>query len=321
MRLENFIKLRKSFIFLFLAFVPVLFSQNKKETEYSGFFDSYYFRGPVNFILGGGITGYSGDLKKVQPSYTFGGGATYKVWPRTYFGAHFNYLNLKGSDSDTTRNISFSNNMMELSAFCRFNLLDRKMLKNMDVKRKEMFFRPYLTLGVGVNRYKVVSSTTNPDWSRDAIPEGARYPKIGIFVPAGLGFAFFVTHRISILAEFNYRFPFNDYIDDVSARGNSKKDVYYSGDLKIQYSPFAPKRKKKHKFTEPAPYGGKVVGPPAPPSEKPKEETPATPEPDPNSQPTPEETKPAEQPVDDGWGTPAPDSEKKDDGKKGEQPK
>ncbi|HTF80308.1 MAG TPA: hypothetical protein VL947_01230, partial [Cytophagales bacterium] len=79
-------------LYTLLALTLGLFAQNKKDTEYSGFFDSYYFRGPLNFIIGGGVTGYSGDLYKRQPSYILGVGASYKVWPRTYFGAQFNYL-------------------------------------------------------------------------------------------------------------------------------------------------------------------------------------------------------------------------------------
>jgi hypothetical protein len=245
-------KLKKFLLVLLAVFSQLLYSQQKNGSEYSGFFDSYYFRGPVNFIAGGGATGYSGDLKKGKPSYIFGLGASYKLWPRTYFGAQLNFLNLQGKDADTIRNISFNNNMKELYMYCRFNILDRKMLKNMDVKRMEMFFRPYVTLGVGVNRYNVTSSTTNPDWDKNSIPENVSYPRTGFFIPAGVGVAFRITHRISILTEFNYRFPFTDYLDDVSARGNTKKDVYYTGELKVQYTPFAPKRKKKHKFTEPA---------------------------------------------------------------------
>lgn len=322
MRVNKFTILKKSFILILFAVVQSLFSQSKGQTEYSGFFDSYYFRGPLNILLGGGVSAYNGDLSKPKPSYVFGGGVSYKVWPRTYFGAQLNYLNLAANDGDSIRNISFTNNMTEFYAYCRFNILDRKMLKNMDIKRKEMSIRPYLTLGIGTNRYSVTSKTTNPDWDKDAKPENAKYPKFGFFIPAGVGIAFFVTHRISILAEFNYRYPFTDYLDDVSARGNSKKDIYYTGELKIQYSPMAPKRKKKHKFTEPAPYGGKVTGPPAPKtapdSSQQNNVAPADstapaeqPAPDPNA-PSQDNSTPQEQPIDDGWGTPPPEDKKKD---------
>ena len=55
---------------LIIAFICVLslFNQNteaqkiKRQLEYSGFFDSYYFRGPVAITVGIGMVGYKGDL-------------------------------------------------------------------------------------------------------------------------------------------------------------------------------------------------------------------------------------------------------------------
>lgn len=282
-----------------LLLVVSSFAQKKNDSEYSGFFDTYYFKGPWNFTLGGGIAQYNGDIKNSKIGNTFGVGASYKFWPRTYFGGQFNYISFSATDSDKIRNISFSTTMMEVYGFMRFNVLDKKMLKNRDIFQKEMRVRPYVQIGLGVNRFKAVSETDNPDWKAPNKTEDVSYPKIGFAVPVGAGVAVFVTHRISVLGEFNLRLPLTDYLDDVSARGFGKKDSYFTAELKIQYSPFAPKMKKKMKFkSNPEP------GPPAPPRppkvETPANETPPVPEPDPYA---PTEPKPEEK-QDEIWGTP-----------------
>lgn len=304
----------RNLIILFVGVLTQVIAQDRSKIEYSSFFDTYYFRGPMTYTLGGGATGYFGDIKKSNPSYIAGIGAYYKVWPRTYFGAQLNYLNLKGTDLDSVRNISFDTKIKEFYVYCRFNILDKKILKNQDIYRKAMFVRPYLSLGIGTLRYSATSSTTNPDWSKKSKPENVHYPKWGFEIPAGLGLSFFVSHRISINAEFNYRFPFTDYLDDVSARGGSEKDNFYTGELKIAYSPNAPKLRKRKKFKGPIPSGGGNGGGTS--SEKPKEEKPAenindnsTPTPGTeNSSPTNEQPKePESKPIENVEPTPAPE--------------
>jgi hypothetical protein len=256
---HKFATLKNTFLALLLISLNFVTAQNRSEIEYSSFFDTYYFRGPLTFNVGGGAVAYGGDLKVCPPSLLTGFGVSYKVWPRTVFGAQWNYLQLKGSDLDTTRNINFKTNLMEFYGYCKFFILDRKILKNQDVYKRAMRCRPYLTAGIGTIRYSAVSSTTNPAWDKSSKPENVHYPKYGFVVPVGAGLQFFISHRISILTEFNFRFPFTDYLDEVSARGSVKKDVYYSGELKVAYAPFAPrmKRKKlKYKGTTPVIGGG-----------------------------------------------------------------
>ncbi len=284
--------MKNTFLALLLISLNFVVGQNRSEIEYSSFFDTYYFRGPLTFNIGGGAVAYGGDLKVCPPSLLTGFGVSYKVWPRTVFGAQWNYLQLKGSDLDTTRNISFKTNMMEFYGYCKFFIFDRKILKNQDVYKRELRCRPYLSVGLGTIRYSAVSTTTNPAWDKSAKPEDVHYPKYGFVVPTGLGLQFFITHRINILTEFNFRFPFTDYLDEVSARGKAKKDVYYSGEIKLAYAPFAPRMKrKKIKYKGDSPIIGGGSGSSGGGSSQPK------PAQDSLSTPTPAPTTPTDTPV------------------------
>lgn len=278
---------------IYLAFGVVLmnlcFAQMKNTSEYSGFFDTYYFKGPWNFALGGGIARYSGDLGNGSGN-VFGLNASYKFWPRTYFGGQLNYVTLSGTDENKIRNIKFSSRIYEAYGFVRFNLLDKIMLKHSQIMQKEMRIRPYLLTGLGIGQLNSKSETDSLRWSKDSIPEKGPNPRLIPVIPLALGASIFVTHRVSLLLEFNYRVPFNDFIDDVSARGNSKKDAYYTFDIKIQVTPGAPRMKKKMKFNsnpEPGP-------PPAPRAPKPAKEEKQEEE-MPEEEPPVEEEKPKEE--------------------------
>jgi hypothetical protein len=57
-----------------------------------------------------------------------------------------------------------------------------------------------------------------------------------------------------LIVEANYRLTFSDYLDDVSVRGNPKQnDGYAVFNIKVQYTPTAPKTKKKRKAHAPPP--------------------------------------------------------------------
>ncbi|MFQ3576963.1 MAG: hypothetical protein SNJ77_11065 [Cytophagales bacterium] len=271
----------------------------KNTSEYSGFFDTYYFKGPWNFALGGGLAWYSGDLG-VGTGNVFGANASYKFWPRTYFGGQLNYISLKGTDQIKARGISFNSTIYEAYGFVRFNILDKKMLKHGQIGQKEMRVRPYLLTGLGIGQLNSKSTTDSLRWTKDSIPEKGPNPRLLPVIPLALGASIFITHRVSVLLEFNYRVPFSDYIDDVKARGNSKKDAYYTFDLKLQISPTAPRMKKKMKFNsnpEPGP-------PPAPRPPKPaKEEKSEEEEPVEEEKPPVEEEKPKQE-EDDPWYNP-----------------
>ncbi len=224
-----------------------LAQQKRKLIEYSGFFDSYYYRGPLNISVGVTSAGYVGDLGvlpnfKLSPGFMVG--VSYKVWPRTYFGIDFNYLKINGAKKDTSGQVSFTNTLYELIGYCRFNLVDRGILFKNDINRRPQRIRPYITLGIGAVYHdpKVVVTDTN-FFKTYTIASS----NIAFVLPASLGFAFYINKRFSVLAEFGYRYTFSDSFDGVSKIGSPSKDSYVTASLKLQYS-ILPFKKKRGKY-------------------------------------------------------------------------
>jgi hypothetical protein len=212
------------------------------QREYSGFFDSYYYRGPLSFTLGGGATFYQGDMGKgfysTRPGVAISLGANYKVWPRVLFGAEFQYLTLAGHSGDTL-DISMGSVNWGLNVYGRFYFVDDIIRKASD-RRTNKKVKPYLTAGVGFIRY---NSTLTP------VPLAAR--GFAPVFPVGLGIEFKLSPRVQIIPEFTHTFALTDRLD-VVPQNNTGIEGYGMASLKVQYSPFAPKKKRKLK-TPPAP--------------------------------------------------------------------
>ena len=240
----------------FLTFI-VSFSQFKRQREYSGFFDTYYYRGPITFTLGGGITTYRGDLVDGFAlkglSYGFSAGANYKLWPHIVFGTEFSYLKFQANDYNTQRNLSFSTTGYELQIYGRLYLID-EIIRVAPDKRKEShytFCKPYIHAGLGglffnptLNNYTTLTLNTALTGT------GSR---IAFVIPAGLGLQFTITQRSSLCVEYIYRFTTTDYLDNFSY---GKNDGYGLLQAKFQFAPTAPKRRKKLNLAPPAKYEG-----------------------------------------------------------------
>lgn len=255
-----------------LAFICLIISglcnygnaQGKRHREYSGFFDSYYFRGPITYTVGVNMTAYRGDLSTGligtnSLGYGMSIGANYKTWPRIAFGGEFSYFTLSGKDFDSKRAISFTSTNMELLAYGRFYFVDETVRVAPDRKKERdlVFFKPYFTTGIGFLLYTPVSVSANYTVDSLTVSEGKSYPGYGPVIPVGLGFSLSHSHRLSFVLEATYRFTFTDYLDDVSARGNSpKKDGYGFVSFKVQYCPGAPAKKKKQNLPPPEKYDG-----------------------------------------------------------------
>jgi uncharacterized membrane protein YgcG len=228
-------------------------AQRKREIKYSGFFDSYYYEGPFNYTFGGGLSLYSGDLCKNLGcnnfSYHAGIGANYRILPRIIVGGEFNYFTLSADDEVLSRSISFTSSNFEFIGYGRFYIIDDIIRVARDRSRKPKIFKPYVSLGAGLMYYNPTSFYT-PNPLYDTLPhleEGVGYPRIGFMIPLGVGISWFISHKISLITEVNYRYTFSDYLDDVGAvRGNpGKKDAYALVSLKLQYTPNPIKGKKK----------------------------------------------------------------------------
>lgn len=227
-------------VLLFFCVVSIsLHGQFKKNLEYSGFFDSYYWRGPISFTGGIGSALYAGDLcsdvscNTLSPYVTLGAG--YKLWPRVFFGGDLEIFSLGATDTDDVRNISFTSNNLQLTAYGTFSLREDVVKRHGDFLKRKKLFKPYIYLGVSALRYNVDASLQETD-----------FPKITVNIPVGLGAQFHITHRVSILAEGIYRIGFTDFLDGVSENGNpDRNDVFGSFSIKLRYTPFARRIKPK----------------------------------------------------------------------------
>ncbi len=226
----------------------------KGKLEYSGFFDTYYYRGPINFTLGAGLYKYGGTVNNVfgsNPTYGISLGANYKVWPRTYLGADLTYITLSSSDQNTQRNIKFSTSGVEFAPYIRFNLIDDIILRHQEKTSDPRFFKPYALLGIAALYYNA-SSTYSPTDSATALkyPTGSHKSTspITLAIPVGLGGSFYINPKFSILAEVIYRYTLSDMLDAAVGNPKAGNDGYISLNVKLQFTPEAKFKKKKPAF-------------------------------------------------------------------------
>ena len=221
----------------------------------------------ISFGGGVGISNYFGDLapNNTRVSTNLGYTRSYltgyylqRVHPNVTIRGALSWMTLRGDDysvanatspdwSDLgryTRNLSFRNNIFELSGVGLFELFptDRGYLRR-------NFFNPYGLLGLSIFTHnpqtKTPQTTKGPksDWV-DLRPLGTEgqltgiagtpkmYSLIQIGVPIGLGFRYRLLDKFDLSLELGYRFVFTDYIDDVSGRYPSEevyKEMYDAG--------------------------------------------------------------------------------------------
>ncbi|MCU0429484.1 MAG: hypothetical protein MUF42_05880 [Cytophagaceae bacterium] len=216
-------------VWLVLSFS--LQAQFKTKREYSGFFDSYYYRGPIAFTVGLGPSLYRGDYSEgfysSSPGFSFAGGANYKVWPRCVYGLQVRYTSFRSTYSDSAFNYSYSGNVLGFDLYGRFYLLDDIVRISRDRKkfRKNKF---YLTYGASI----------------------LRYGRFGLSFPVGLNYSYDFSQRLSLHAGFSHHFMFSDRLDGLKKGG---PDAYALIQFTVQFSPWAPKGKLKLKSEPPPP--------------------------------------------------------------------
>jgi hypothetical protein len=231
-KMNKTVKASVFFTFLMLCVMHLAGAQGiSKKRDYSGFFDSYYYRGPLSITGGIGASLYKGDATKGfygTPSLAFSLGANYKIWPRTVFGAEFQYLSLAGKLGDSTGS-SFTGTAWGLNLYGRLYLIDDIIRKSPD-RRSNRKVKPYITAGVGFLHYTATGTLGN----------GSGITPV---FPVGLGIEFKMSPRLQIVPEFSHTFTLSDKLDGAAVKKG--KDGYSMLMLKIQYSPFAPRKKKK----------------------------------------------------------------------------
>lgn len=214
-------------------------AQMKKGIEYSGFFDSYYWRGPVSITGGLGVAGYSGDLCSdlscITPSLVTNIGIGYKIWPRVFLGAELDVFGLNATDKDPARNISFTSRNIGLSAYTDFYLREDIVRRHQDLVNGFKLFRPYVHAGITALNYNVEATVSEED-----------FPRTTLLFPIGLGANFHLTHRVNVQIEGLYHVSFTDYLDGVSENGNpDRNDAFATLRAKVIYTPFARRMKPK----------------------------------------------------------------------------
>ncbi len=293
-------------------------SRNKNSVEYSGFFDSYYWRGPWSFTAGVSVPLYSGDLcdeldcNKISPGFLLGVG--YKVWPRVFFGGEVHSFKLGAMSNKQGPYLSMTSNVIGLKMFGRFYLREDIIHRHSQINKKPKVFKPYFLLGINAlySNSEVVKSDNS------VLNSGGAFV---LAVPVGVGFSFDFTRRFSAILEIHGDYTFSDDLDGLDfGTGN---DAFMMAEVKLQYSPWAKRLKpKKVHFDGPAsssPASGsktETSSAPAPYTPSAEEETPAEEEPvevlpseeqqdydDDSYEETPAEEETQEESSDD-WGSP-----------------
>ncbi|MFT3705090.1 MAG: DUF6089 family protein [Agriterribacter sp.] len=235
-------------------------SISKKATAVTSFvFFSYSFVYAQLFTnrLEAGINAgafiYQGDLTPeplgayatIKPQFGFYG--AYLLNRSFSVRANFSFGSLKGDDAKYAtpeyrqqRNFAFSTPVTEFTGMIVWDVLRKNGVE------QRHGFAPYLFAGAGVTILNI-----QRDWSKynsayfnnESVSTGLitdiahRTPRALPVVPVGAGIKYFITPRLAVHAETNYRLMSSDYLDGFSQAANpSKKDSYYSHSIGLIFS-------------------------------------------------------------------------------------
>lgn len=250
------IQIKAALFFVIALFFGIHHSSDAQrrnnQLRYTGFFDSYYYEGPLNIVLGGGLSAYQGDLCNnlscmgLQP-YSFSAGANYNMYARLVFGAELQYNKLNGKGRFFDFDYAFNSVNWEFNAYTRFYLLYDVVRTSSDRLKHPRRFKPYVSLGASLLYYNyefnrevtLVDSVIKQDDSPYYELEKRNYPAFGFAVPVGIGAEIRILPELSIVPELNYRFTMSDYLDDLPLKDNTYNlDGYYTLSLKIEITPW-----------------------------------------------------------------------------------
>ena len=193
---------------------------------------------------------FSTDISFTKPG--FGISFMHRFGPRYSVTGQFMFATIKGSDSESAdktdlsngiyryqRNLSFRNQIKELSVVATFDLFDNQQTYMSRVK-----WTPYAYIGIAVflhNPQAIAPATdlTGAPLAQageyvDLQPLGTEgqhstlastdvnsgiqpYSLIQFAIPFGLGARFRLTDVLDLSADIGFRYSFTDYLDDVSA--------------------------------------------------------------------------------------------------------
>lgn len=210
---------------IFLFFVGTILIINLSQAQYQ----SYQAISEVG--IGIGTSTYYGDLNpsaKFTPVH-YSAGAFYQKYFNNYIGIKLaaNYIHLQAGDADNknsaykTRNLNFSNNLIELSLAGSFNFF------NYAPGYAGHNFTPYVSIGAGavytnpyttLNGKKIFLRKLGTEGQYSTTPhDGKKYGPFAFVFPLSVGVRQAVSPKINLFAEAGYRFTTTDYLDDVSS--------------------------------------------------------------------------------------------------------
>jgi hypothetical protein len=223
--------MKKVFSFIIISFVIYLQSNAQYALDYGIMAGASNYLGEIGgedkpnreFLL---------DMKMIHTRWALGGFVRYRAHPMFNVRGSLTYGRIAGSDANSTnpgrvaRNLSFRNDMVELSAIGEVNLYGVN-----DVGRTGRYridFRSYAFTGVGVIWHNPqAKSAVDGKWyslqplrteGQGIIPGTQPYSRIQPIIPIGAGFHYTFKRKRRIGAEIAYRFTFTDYLDDISTR-------------------------------------------------------------------------------------------------------
>jgi hypothetical protein len=226
------------------------YGQAKKGLEYSGFWDSYYFKGPMSISLGLGTTFYNGDLatplngnNTLGPAFQLA--ISYKPFPKLQIGFLYNQMSMAATDSQNLANpISFETNTFEIGIFGKFYIVDDIVRKHSEFLSKKLkVVKPYATVGLGA-----MSGTGTLNTNEITVSS--------VVIPIGIGVQFDITRRVGLYVDINYKYSSNDNLEGFES--GAAKDSYITTMAGVQYSPSA-RRMKAKKFKAPKSVRGMVI--------------------------------------------------------------
>lgn len=161
------------------------------------------------------------DMKLNQTRWAVGAFARYKLNNYMSVRADLIYGRIQGADSLSTylprvgRNLSFRNDMLELSARAEIYLYNTNDVGNRGWYRVD--FKSYAFAGVG-GLLHGPKALYEGEWHklRPLTTEGVQYGKVTAVIPFGLGFYFTYKRKHRFGWELGWRMTFTDYLDDAS---------------------------------------------------------------------------------------------------------
>jgi len=207
---------KQVFLFIFFFFLSLSgYTQNFLGWKFQ---DRYF-----SLSFGTGQTAYFGELDNGRGLLNGLNNFTLSLEARLYARigarAEFTYYNIEGDDiqaADSSfnrqRNLSFFSNNFEFKlegVFYPFKYVG-------DYHRRRPF-DPYFTAGIGFTTFNPKTTLDSVTYTlRDFETEGVSYGSIALVLPVGAGIKLRLNEFLGLNFEANYRFTFEDYIDDVS---------------------------------------------------------------------------------------------------------